>query len=101
MPSNTHFDSSPLYHGSYLQRFRCTAPNAEHSVPISGKRPYLSRMADNQKNKGTLLSQTLKVGEKKVPIFTNLFASNCSELFVQKIYMTMCRIMGIMDGQKV
>ena len=47
--------------------FRCTAPNSEHFVPISGKRPYLSQTADNQKNKGTLLSRTLKVGEEKVP----------------------------------
>ena len=30
------------------------------------KRPYLSQMANNQKNKGTLLSRALKVGEKKV-----------------------------------
>ena len=39
----------------------------EHSVPFSGKRPYLNQLADNQKNKGTLLSRTLKVGENKVP----------------------------------
>tara|TARA_B100000768_G_scaffold169786_1_gene175644 strand:- start:734 stop:919 length:186 start_codon:yes stop_codon:yes gene_type:complete len=31
------------------------------------KRPYLSQMADNQKNKGALLSRILKVGESKVP----------------------------------
>ena len=47
--------------------FQCTAQNSEYSVPISGKRPYLSQMADNQKYKGTLLSRTLKVGEKNVP----------------------------------
>ena len=47
--------------------FRCTAPNSEHFVPISGKRPYLSQTADNQKNEGTLLSPTLKAGENNVP----------------------------------
>ena len=31
------------------------------------KHPYLSQMADNWKNKGTLLSRTLKVRENKVP----------------------------------
>ena len=31
------------------------------------KRPYLKQMADNQKNKGALLSRSLKVGESKVP----------------------------------
>ena len=31
------------------------------------KQTYLSQLAENQKNKGTLLSQTLKVVEKKVP----------------------------------
>ena len=31
------------------------------------KPPYLSQKADNEKNNGTLLCQTLKVGEKKVP----------------------------------
>ena len=31
------------------------------------KQPYLSLMAENKKNRGTLLFQTLKVGEKKVP----------------------------------
>ena len=49
-----------------LDRLRCTVPNSEHSVPFSGKRPYLNQLADNQKNKGTLLSRTLKVGEEKV-----------------------------------
>ena len=39
----------------------------QNYVPISGKRPYLSQMADNQRNKVTLLSQALKVGELKVP----------------------------------
>ena len=34
---------------------------------IIRKRPYLSQMALNLKNKGTLLSRTLKVGEKNVP----------------------------------
>ena len=46
--------------------FRCTAPNSDHFVPISGKQPYLSQMADSQKNKGTFLSRTLKVVEKNV-----------------------------------
>ena len=44
--------------------------NCFYSVPIfviSGKRPYLSQMAENQRNKGTLISWTLKVGEDKVP----------------------------------
>ena len=31
------------------------------------KKPYFSQMDVNQKNKGTLLSQTLKVEENKVP----------------------------------
>ena len=34
-------------------------------------------------------------------IFTNFFASNFSELFELEICMNMCKIMGIMDGQKV
>ena len=45
----------------------CTAPNLEPSVIPIKKRPYLSQMADNQKIRGTLLSRTLKVGEKNVP----------------------------------
>ena len=35
--------------------FQCTAANWEHSV-IFGKRPYLSKMADNPKYTGNLLS---------------------------------------------
>ena len=50
-----------------FDRLRCTASNSEHSVPFSGKRPYLNQLANNQKNKGTLLSRTLKVGENNVP----------------------------------
>ena len=35
-------------------------------IPIR-KRPYLSQITDNQKNKSTLLCQTLKVGQENVP----------------------------------
>ena len=35
---------------------------------------YLSSRAINQKNKGTLLSPTLKVGESKVPLFFSYLA---------------------------
>ena len=38
------------------------------------KWPYLSPGALIQKNKGTLLSQTLKVEEKKVPLFFKILA---------------------------
>ena len=37
------------------------------------KKLYLGPWAKNQKNKGTLLSQTLKVEEKKVPLFFFIF----------------------------
>ena len=56
--------------------FQCTAPNSVPISVISWKRPYLSQMDNNHKKKGTLLSQTLKVGEKKVPSeFTFLYIS--------------------------
>ena len=40
-----------------------------------GKWPYLSPEVTNLKNKGTLFSSTLKVKEKKVPLFFRLGAS--------------------------
>ena len=41
---------------------------------------YLSPLAKNQKNKGTLLSQTLKVEEKKVPLFFLFFGQGAEIL---------------------
>ena len=40
-----------------------------NSVTETKNAPYLDQEAKNQKNKGTLLSATLKVGENKVPLF--------------------------------
>ena len=39
------------------------------------EQPYISKLADNQKCKGTLLFQTLKVGEKKVPSELRMLAN--------------------------
>ena len=49
------------------------------------KPPYLSQIADNQKNKGALLSRILKVGEKKVPSEFRFFAYWPRYGFLKKI----------------
>ena len=44
-------------------------------VHCTGIWPYLRTEFKNQKNKGTLLSRTFKVGEKKVSLFFLIFGS--------------------------
>ena len=44
------------------------------SVTETKNAPYLDQEAKNKKNKGTLLSATLKVGENRVPLFFAILA---------------------------
>ena len=60
------FEAQVLRYGHFLL---CTIARLWNDVLKIRKWPYLSPWASNQKTKGTFFSPTLKVKEKKVPLF--------------------------------